>query len=52
MHDFERYWQDESDWLCTVEFLPTHDLEARLMFLIQETSSRGNFMGATIGRRF
>ena len=29
-HDFEPYWQDEKDWLCTVEFLPTDDPEARL----------------------
>jgi hypothetical protein len=28
--DFEPYWQDEKDWLCTVEFLPTDDSEARL----------------------
>jgi hypothetical protein len=21
--DFEPYWQDEKDWLCNVEFLPT-----------------------------
>ena len=28
--DFEPYWQDEKDWLCIVEFLPTDDLEARL----------------------
>ena len=29
-HDFEPYWQDEKDWLCTVGFLPTDDPEARL----------------------
>jgi hypothetical protein len=29
-HDFEPYWQDEKDWLCAVEFLPTDDPEARL----------------------
>ena len=29
-NDFEPYWQDEKDWLCTVEFLPTDDPEARL----------------------
>jgi hypothetical protein len=23
--DFEPYWDDEKDWLCTVEFLPTDD---------------------------
>jgi hypothetical protein len=28
-HDFEPYWQDEKDWLCAVEFLPTDDPEAR-----------------------
>jgi hypothetical protein len=28
--DFEPYWRDEKDWLCTVEFLPTDDPEARL----------------------
>ena len=28
--DLEPYWQDERDWLCTVEFLPTDDPEARL----------------------
>jgi hypothetical protein len=26
----EPYWQDETDWLCTVEFLPNDDPEARL----------------------
>jgi hypothetical protein len=29
-HDFEPYWEDEKDWLCTVGFLPTDDPEARL----------------------
>jgi hypothetical protein len=29
-HDFEPYWQDEKDWLCIVEFLPTDNPEARL----------------------
>jgi hypothetical protein len=29
-HDFEPYWQDGKDWLCTVGFLPTDDPEARL----------------------
>jgi hypothetical protein len=24
------YWQDETDWLCTVEFLLTDDPEARI----------------------
>ena len=28
--DFQPCWQDEKDWLCTVEFLPTDDSEARL----------------------
>jgi hypothetical protein len=28
--DFEPYWQDEKDWLCIVEFLPTDIPEARL----------------------
>jgi len=28
--DFEPYWQDETDWLCIVEFLPTDNPEARL----------------------
>jgi hypothetical protein len=23
--DFEPYWDDEKDWLCTVEFLPPRD---------------------------
>jgi hypothetical protein len=27
--DFEPYWQEETDWLCTVEFLPTDDPVAR-----------------------
>jgi len=27
--DFEPYWEDEKDWLCTVEFLPRDDPEAR-----------------------
>jgi hypothetical protein len=28
--DFEPHWQDEKDWLCIVEFLPTDNPEARL----------------------
>ena len=28
--DFEPYWEDEKDWLCIVEFLPTDNPEARL----------------------
>jgi hypothetical protein len=28
--DFEPYWQDEKDWLCTVEFLPSDDPEGRV----------------------
>jgi hypothetical protein len=28
--DFELYWQDEKDWICIVEFLPTDNPEARL----------------------
>ena len=28
--DFEPYWQDEKDWLCIVEFLPTDNPETRL----------------------
>ena len=27
--DFEPYWDDEKDWLCTVEFLPGDDPETR-----------------------
>ena len=26
----ESYWQDEKEWLCIVEFLPTDNPEARL----------------------
>jgi hypothetical protein len=29
-HDIEAYWQDEDDWLSTVEFLPRDDPEGRL----------------------
>jgi hypothetical protein len=29
-HDIEPYWQDEDDWLCTVEFLPSNDPEGRV----------------------
>jgi hypothetical protein len=29
-NDFEPYRQDEKDWLCIVEFLPTDNPEARL----------------------
>ena len=29
-HDIEPQWQDEDDWLCTVEFLPGDDPEGRL----------------------
>ena len=28
--DFEPFWEDEKDWLCIVEFLPTDNPEARL----------------------
>ena len=28
--DLEPYWPDEKDWLCTVEFLPNDDPEARM----------------------
>jgi len=28
--DFQPYWQDETDWLCTVEFLSADDPEARI----------------------
>lgn len=28
-NDLEPYWQAESDWLCTVEFLPADDPEGR-----------------------
>jgi hypothetical protein len=28
-HEVEPYWQDEDDWLCTVEFLPSNDREGR-----------------------
>ena len=28
--DFEPYWQDEKDWLCIIEFLPSDNPEARL----------------------
>ena len=28
--DIEPYWQDEDDWLCTVEFLPSNDPEGRV----------------------
>jgi len=27
--DIEPYWQDEEDWLCTIEFLPKDDPEGR-----------------------
>jgi hypothetical protein len=27
--DFEPYWQDQKDWLCIVEFLPTDNSETR-----------------------
>ena len=30
-HDIEPYWQDEDDWLCTVEFLPSNDPEGRVL---------------------
>jgi hypothetical protein len=29
-HDIEPYWQEEGDWVCTVEFLPSDDLEGRM----------------------
>lgn len=28
--DSKPSWQDEDDWLCTVEFLPSDDLEGRV----------------------
>jgi hypothetical protein len=29
--DFEAYFQHEMDWLCTIEFLPRDDPEARAL---------------------
>jgi hypothetical protein len=29
-HDIERCWQDENDWLCTIEFLHSNDPEGRV----------------------
>ena len=29
-NDIEPQWQDEDDWLCTVEFVPRDDPEGRL----------------------
>ena len=29
--DLDPYWQDEKDWLCIVEFLPTDNPVARLL---------------------
>jgi hypothetical protein len=29
-NNFELYWQDEKDWLCIVELVPTDNPEARL----------------------
>jgi hypothetical protein len=29
-HEIGPYWQDEDDWLCTIEFLPGGDPERRL----------------------
>jgi hypothetical protein len=29
-HEIKPYWQDEDDWLCTIEFLPGDDPEGRL----------------------
>jgi hypothetical protein len=28
--EIEPYWQDEDDWLCTIEFVPSEDTEGRL----------------------
>jgi hypothetical protein len=30
-HEVEPHWQKEDDWLCTVEFLPSNDLEDRAL---------------------
>jgi hypothetical protein len=30
-HEIEPYWQDEDDWLCTIDFLPGDDPEGRLL---------------------
>jgi hypothetical protein len=30
-HNIEPYWQEENDWLCTVEFLPTNAPEDRAL---------------------
>jgi hypothetical protein len=29
-HEIGPYWQDEDDWLCTIEFLPSDDPQGRL----------------------
>jgi hypothetical protein len=31
--DLEPHWQDDMDWVCTVEFLPTDNAEARVFCL-------------------
>jgi hypothetical protein len=57
--DFEPYWQDEKDWLCIVEFLPTDNSEARLFAAdiigylgsdrqISRTHARGHSSSATL----
>jgi hypothetical protein len=38
--NFEAYWQDEKDWLCTVEFLPPDDAEDRLFAAELRSSDR------------
>jgi hypothetical protein len=48
--DFEPYWQDEKNWLCTVEFLPTDDPEARLF--TAEERSPGNLRGTAALLRY
>ena len=40
--DFEFYWQDESDWLCIVEFLPTDNPEARLFAAVWKSRLASN----------
>jgi hypothetical protein len=51
--DFEPFWQDEKDWLCIVEFLPTDNPEGRLfpaniMSDMRISRTRGRWLSSAI----
>jgi|CZLA01.1.fsa_nt_gi hypothetical protein len=49
-HDIEPYWQNEDDWLCTVEFLLSNDPEGRVFVADCDFSPICFSIGAALGQ--